>query len=204
MAAARQNPGLHNLDSDLKLNKPQLKVDDRPREGGRCSASTSTRSAGRRDHAGRPAGHPLQARTASSTTSSCRSGDVDRTKPDDLREIYRPRPRRARWSSSPTWCASRRRWRRRSSTTSTSCARPRITATLAPGYSIGEALAFLDRGRQACLPAGVSTDYRRPESREFRSLDQRPLRHLPAGAGLHLSGAGGPVRELHRSRSSSC
>ena len=42
-----------------------------------------------------------------------------------------------------------------------------LTATLAPGYSMGEALTFLD-GEAAKLPPGVVTDLN-GQSREFRS-----------------------------------
>ena len=72
-----------------------------------------------------------------------------------------------------------------------------ITANLAPGYSLGEALTFLeDEAREAAAGTIRSTSTARAAS--SRSAVQRPLRHLPAGAGLHLPGAGGAVRELHR------
>jgi hypothetical protein len=63
-----RHPGLINVDSDLKLNKPEIAVAiDRER-----AADWRRRSKRDRPHAGnharRPAGDPLQAATASSTT----------------------------------------------------------------------------------------------------------------------------------------
>jgi multidrug efflux pump subunit AcrB len=77
-----------------------------------------------------------------------------------------------------------------------------ITANLAPDYSLGEALAFMDDAAK------------RAQAR----LRHRPERHLArvpqfvglagagvrAGAAVHLPGAGGAVRELCRPASSSC
>jgi multidrug efflux pump len=43
-----------------------------------------------------------------------------------------------------------------------------ISANLAPGYTMGEALAFLDNTARSLLPAGYATDYA-GQSREFRT-----------------------------------
>jgi multidrug efflux pump len=44
----------------------------------------------------------------------------------------------------------------------------KISANLAPGYSLGEALAFLDQTAARILPAGYATDYD-GQSREFKT-----------------------------------
>ncbi len=61
-AAARQNPGLQNLDSDLKLNKPQLKVQIDREKAALLGIDVEFDRPHRGDDAGRPAGDPLQAR----------------------------------------------------------------------------------------------------------------------------------------------
>ena len=46
-----------------------------------------------------------------------------------------------------------------------------ISANIAPGYSLGEALEFLERTAQEVLPANVQTDVS-GQSREFRTAGQ--------------------------------
>jgi multidrug efflux pump len=46
-----------------------------------------------------------------------------------------------------------------------------ISANLAPGYSLGEALTYLERAAKDVLPAGVQTDVR-GQSRDFRAAGQ--------------------------------
>ena len=74
-----------------------------------------------------------------------------------------------------------------------------ITANLAPGVSLGEALDDLDAIAARTLPAGVRTDLA-GQSREFREQQRQPDLRVRPGGGLHLPGAGGPVRELRPSR----
>ena len=58
-----------NVDTDLKLNKPRAEDRPRPRQGRRSSGvEVDDRRPHAGDHARRPPGHALQARTASSTT----------------------------------------------------------------------------------------------------------------------------------------
>ena len=122
-AAARQNPGLQNLDSDLKLNKPQLKVAIDREKAALLGIDVDT--------IGRTVETMLGGRQV---TRFKREGkqydvivqlkDVDRTNRTTCVRSSSAAAR-ARWSPCPTWCASRRRSPRRSSTTSTSCARLR-------------------------------------------------------------------------------
>ncbi len=164
-AAARQNPGLQNLDSDLKLNKPQLRVQIDREKAAMLGIDVET--------IGRTVETMLGGRQV---TRFKREGkqydvivqlkDVDRTNPDDLREIF------VRGSDGSMVALSNlvrldetvapkelNHFNKLRSAT--------VTATLAPGYSMGEALAFLD-GQAATLPPGIVTDLN-GQSREFRS-----------------------------------
>ena len=79
----------------------------------------------------------------------------------------------------------------------------KITGTLAPGYSIGEALKAFDDAAKATLGADGADGSRRPVARVPR-VRQRNLLRVRARAAVHLPRAVGAVRELHRARSSSC
>ena len=101
MAEARTNPGLINVDSDLKLNKPELKVSlDRDK-----AADLGAGDRHDRPHAGNPAGrtsgHALQAERQA----------VRRDRPGRRRGPHQPgrhrphlcaRQAETRWSASPT------------------------------------------------------------------------------------------------------
>ena len=164
-AAARQNPGLQNLDSDLKLNKPQLRVDiDREKAallgidveliGRTVETMLGGRQVTRFKRDGKQYDVMVQLK------------DVDRTNPDDLREIF------VRGQDGSMVALSN--LVRISETVSpkelnhfNKLRAATLTATLAPGYSMGEALAFLD-AEAAKLPPGITTDLN-GQSREFRS-----------------------------------
>ena len=72
-----------------------------------------------------------------------------------------------------------------------------ISANLAPGYALGDGLTFLEQTAREVLPADGADRLQRPEPRYPRRRAE-PRAGLRAGAGLHLSGAGGAVRELPR------
>ena len=74
----------------------------------------------------------------------------------------------------------------------------KITGTLAPGYTIGDALKAMDAAAKVALPPTAQTDLD-GQSREFRDLRRRDLLHVRARADLHLSRAVGAVRELRQS-----
>ena len=196
LAAARTNPGLINLDTDLKLNKPELKVADRPRQGGRPGHRDRHGRPHARDHARRPPGHPLQARRRA--VRRHRAGRRHRpTNPHDLRRDLCPQPRRRDDPALQPGHDHTRPWRRASSTTSTSCAPPRSPPTWRRATRSARRSAFSSRRPRRCCRPAAQIDYRGPVARVPR-VERRPLLHLPAGAGLHLPGAGGAVRELHR------
>ena len=164
-AAARQNPALQNIDSDLKLNKPQLRVQIDREKAALLGIDVET--------IGRTVETMLGGRQV---TRFKREGkqydvivqlkDVDRTNPDDLREIF------VRGSDGSMVALSNllridetvapkelNHFNKLRSAT--------LTATLAPGYAMGDALAFLDAAA-VNLPPGIVTDLNGP-SREFRS-----------------------------------
>ena len=161
----------------------------------RCWASTSRRSAARSRPCWAAGRSPASSATASSTTSIVQLKDVDRTNPDDLREIF------VRGSDGQHGGALEPGADRGDG--GAQGAQPLQQAALGDAHRDPGA-GLLD-GRGAGLPRrrgrqAAARDRHRPERPEPRvpQLHQRPLRHLPAGAGLHLSGAGGPVRELDR------
>jgi multidrug efflux pump len=90
----------------------------------------------------------------------------DRRTPGDLDDIY-VRGRDGAMIQLSNLVRVARPWRRRSSTASTSSARRRSPANIAPGYSLGEALDFLSRRGRARAAGGARYDYS-GESREFK------------------------------------
>jgi multidrug efflux pump len=164
-AAARQNPGLQNLDSDLKLNKPQLKVAIDREKAALLGIDVDT--------IGRTVETMLGGRQV---TRFKREGkqydvivqlkDVDRTNPDDLREIF-VRSREGKMVALSNLVRIEETVAPKELNHFNKLRSATLTATLAPGYSIGEALAFLDEAA-ANLPPGVVTDLN-GQSREFRT-----------------------------------
>ena len=164
-AAARQNPGLQNLDSDLKLNKPQLKVAIDREKAALLGIDVDT--------IGRTVETMLGGRQV---TRFKRDGkqydvivqlkDVDRTNPDDLREIF-VRSRDGKMVALSNLVRIEETVAPKELNHFNKLRSATLTATLAPNYSIGEALAFLDEAA-AHLPPGVVTDLN-GQSREFRT-----------------------------------
>jgi multidrug efflux pump len=165
LADARQNPGLQNLDTDLKLNKPQLKVTIDREKAALMGIDVDT--------IGRAVETMLGGRQV---TRFKREGkqydvvvqlkDVDRSNPDDLREIF------VRGKDETMVALS-------NLVTINETVAPKelnhfnklrsatLTATLAPGYAMGDALTFLDE-QAVRLPQGLVTDLN-GQSREFRT-----------------------------------
>jgi multidrug efflux pump len=165
LAEARQFPGLVNVDTDLKLNKPELKIDlDRDKV---ANVGLSVASVGR----------ALETMLGGrEVTRFKRNGklydvivqvaDVDRRNPDDLASIYvRSEAGEMIPLSAVITVAERvapkelNHFNKLRSAT--------ITATLAPGYTLGDALDFLEAAAARVLPASATTDYS-GQAREFR------------------------------------
>lgn len=165
LAAARENPGLMNLETDLKLNKPQIEIDvDRERVAD-VGSSVAT--------VGRTLETLLGGRQVTRFEQNGEQYDVivqvepsERNTPSDLRDIY------VRGSDDTMIQLSNLvdieetvapkelpRFNQLRSAT--------ITATLAPGYPLGEALQFMRQTAEETLPdEGVQFDYA-GQSREF-------------------------------------
>jgi multidrug efflux pump len=165
LAEARQYPGMVNLDSDLKLNKPQLKIDlDRDKV-----ASMGLEV----DTVGRTLETLLGGRQVTRFKQNGKQYDVivqvadlDRRNPDDLASIY---VRNAHGVMVPmnniikvTEEVAPKELNHFNKLRSAT-----LTATLAPGYTLGDALAYLDGAAQRVLPASAQVDYA-GQSREFK------------------------------------
>ncbi|MEO3431714.1 efflux RND transporter permease subunit [Inquilinus sp. CAU 1745] len=165
MAAARENPGLMNLETDLKLNKPQIEIDlDRERVAD-VGASVAT--------VGRTLETLLGGRQVTRFEQNGEQYDVivqvepsERNTPNDLRDIYVSGSDDTMIQLSnlvdiEETVAPKELPRFNQLRSST------ITANLAPGYPLGEALQFMRQTAEDLLPdEGVQFDYD-GQSREF-------------------------------------
>jgi multidrug efflux pump len=165
LAGARKNPGLLNLDTDLKLEKPQLRVEVDRDKAADVGAHVAT--------IGRTLETMLGGRQITRFKREGRQyevivqvGDRDRRTPSDLNEIYvRGRDGEMIQLSNLVHIVEEVAPRElnhfqqlRSAT---------ITASLAPGYTVGDGLAYLDQVSRQVLPPTAQTDYA-GISREFR------------------------------------
>ena len=166
MDEARNNPNLLNLDIDLKLEKPELRVTVDRDKAADIGTDVAT--------IGRTLETMLGGRQVTRFKREGQQYDVlvqvedqDRRTPDDLSEIYvRGREGemvqlsnlvRVEESVAPRELNHFQRLR--SAT---------ISASLAPGYTVGEALAYLDAAAARILPETAQVDYS-GQSREFRT-----------------------------------
>ncbi|MFS2013219.1 efflux RND transporter permease subunit [Azospirillum sp. CT11-132] len=171
MAEARNFPGLTNIDTDLKLNKPELRVSlDRDK-----SADLGVDV----DTVGRTLETLLGGRQVTRFKKDGKQYDVivqvanvDRRNPDDIAGIY------VRGGTSATGGAGQmislanlvkveERVAPKELNHFNKLRSATITATLAPGTSLGEALAVMQAAANKVLPATAQTDYA-GQSREFR------------------------------------
>ncbi|MBI5163339.1 MAG: efflux RND transporter permease subunit [Magnetospirillum sp.] len=166
MAEAVKVPGLISLDSDLKLNKPQIKVNmDRDRI---ADAGTSV------DVVGRTLETMLGGRQV---TRFKREGDqydvivqvegVDRRNPDDLTSIY-VRGDKGRMVQLSNLVTVKEGVAPRELNHFNQLRAATITANLAPGATMGQTLNEMDAIAKRVLPNHALIDYNGP-SREFRS-----------------------------------
>ncbi|PWC66073.1 multidrug transporter AcrB [Azospirillum sp. TSH7] len=171
MAEARNFPGLTNIDTDLKLNKPELRVSlDRDK-----SADLGVDV----DTVGRTLETLLGGRQVTRFKKDGKQYDVivqvanvDRRNPDDIAGIY------VRGGTSATGGPGQmislanlvkveERVAPKELNHFNKLRSATITATLAPGTSLGEALAVMQAAANKVLPATAQTDYA-GQSREFR------------------------------------
>jgi multidrug efflux pump len=174
LAKAGEWPGLVNLESDLKLNKPQLKVSVNRDKVADVGVDVQT--------VGRTLETMLGGRQVTRFKRDGEQYDVvvqvpgaARATPDDLRQIY------VRGDDGQlvqlanlvevTETVSPKELNHFNQLRSAT-----ITANLAPGYALGDALAHLEAIAAEALPAGTQTDYS-GLSREFKE----------SSAGLYLT-----------------
>ncbi|CAO3356681.1 efflux RND transporter permease subunit [Azospirillum palustre] len=171
MAEARNFPGLTNLDTDLKLNKPELRVSLDRDKAADLGVDVDT--------VGRTLETLLGGRQVTRFKKDGKQYDVivqvanvDRRNPDDIASIY------VRGGTSVTGGAGQmislanlvkveERVAPKELNHFNKLRSATITATLAPGTSLGEALAVMQAAANKVLPATAQTDYA-GQSREFR------------------------------------
>jgi len=165
LAEAARNPGLQNLDTDLKLNKPELAVQLDRDKAADMGVQVET--------VGRTLETMLGGRQVTRFKREGEQYDVivqvvpaDRATPDDVSNMYvRGRGDRmiplANLVKVEETVAPRElnHFGQRRAVT--------ISANIAPGYTMGEALAFLEGAAQRVLPPGYAVDYN-GQSREFK------------------------------------
>jgi multidrug efflux pump len=165
MAEARRNPGLANLDSDLKLNKPELKVAvDRDKiadlgiDVETVGRTLETMLGGRQVTRFKQGGKQYDV--------VVQVADVDRTNPDDVTAIY-VRSRDGGMVPLANLATVRETVAPKELNHFNKLRSATITATLAPGYALGDALSYLE-AEAAKLPAHINADLA-GQSREFRT-----------------------------------
>jgi multidrug efflux pump len=166
MAEARKIPGLTGLDSDLRLNMPQIRMSiDRDKAASlglseeRIARSLETLLGGRKVTTFKLNGKQYDV--------IVQVDPRDRTRPQDVLDIFLRTPSGAEVQLSNLVTIEETVAPRelnhfnklRSAT---------ISATLAPGATLGEALAALDAAAERVLPPSIQVDYG-GLSREFRS-----------------------------------
>ncbi len=174
LAKAAQFPGLTNLDSDLKLNKPQLSVEldrDKAADLGvgvdKVGRTLETLLGGRQVTRFKREGEQYDV--------IVKLRDEERREPGDLSSIYvrgndgqliqLSNLVRVRETVAPK---NLNHFNRLRSAT--------LSANIAPGYSLGEALAFMEQTAEETLPPGTQT-----------SLDGQSRELKESGATLYLT-----------------
>ena len=165
LAEAEQNPGLINLDSDLRLNKPQIDVDvDRERVADTGVGVLTL---------GRTLETLLGGRQVTRLNQNGEQYDVivqvapdDRRTSGDLNDIY-VRGRGGSMIQLSNLVQFRETVAPKELNRFNQFRAATITGNLAPGYSLGEALDSLEAVAERVLPSAVRYDYA-GESREFK------------------------------------
>ncbi|HMT80572.1 MAG TPA: efflux RND transporter permease subunit [Azonexus sp.] len=160
-----KNTGLQNIDTDLKLNKPELSVDVDRNKAADMGVPVET--------IGRTLETFLGGRQV---TRFKRDGeqydvivqvaDVERRNPDDIHDIY-VRGRDGSMISLENLVSVRETISPRELNHFGQRRAVTITANLSPGYTLGEALTYMDGVANQILKPGYAIDYN-GQSREFR------------------------------------
>jgi multidrug efflux pump len=160
-----RNRGFLNVDTDLKLNKPELSVRvDRDRA---ADAGVEVEAIGRTLETllgGRPVTRFEQ--DGEQYDVIVQVANADRRNPGDIRQIY-VRGQGGAMVPLASLVGVDERVAPRELNHFAQRRAITITANLAPSYTMGEALDYLDATAARLLPAGYATDYN-GQSREFR------------------------------------
>lgn len=162
---AAKYPALANLDTRLKLNKPEIKVSVNREKASDLGIDIDT--------IGRTLETMLGGRQVTRFKQNGKQydvivqvADVERTNPEDLSKIY-VRSRSGQMVQLSNLVEVRESLTARELTRMSQLRAADITANVAPGYSEGEALAQLEEAARKVLPASVQIDYN-GQSREFK------------------------------------
>ncbi len=166
LAEVAKNPGITNIDTDLKLNKPELSVTlnrDKTSDTGvqveTVGRALETMLGGRQVTRYKQDGEQYDV--------IVQVADADRTRPDDIRDIY-VRGRNGAMIPLANLVDVDERVSPRELNHFSQRRAVTITANLAPGYTMGEALKFMEETANRILPPGYAVDYA-GQSREFKT-----------------------------------
>ena len=166
IAEMQKNPGIVQPDSDLQLNKPEIFIDvDRARAADVGVAV---------DTVARTIETMLGGRVVTRYKRDAEQYDVvvqtesrDRATPEDIEKIF-VRGRNDTMVPLSSLVSVREAVSPRELNHFNQRRSVTVTANLAPGYSLGEALSFMDGAAQRVLPPGYATELN-GQSREFRA-----------------------------------
>ncbi len=168
-AEAAKNPGLQNVDSDLRLDKPELKVTVNRDKIVDVGASVES--------VGRTLETMLGGRQVTRFKKDGEQYDVivqitpgDRRTPSDISDIY-VRGKGNEMVQLSNLVVVRESVAPKNLNHFNRIRAATITATLAPGYALGDALAYMQDAARRVLPVTVQTDLN-GVSREFRDSSQ--------------------------------
>ena len=166
LAEARRYPGFVNLDTNLKLNKPELKVTvnrDKVQDSGVdvvvVGRTLETMLGGRKVTRFKREGKQYDV--------VVQMANLDRTNPDDLSRLY-VRGRNGAMIELSNLVDVVEGVAPRELVRFNQMRSAEINAALAPGYTLGEGLDHLQKIAEAIVPAGVQIDYM-SQSREYKS-----------------------------------
>ncbi|MEQ1518707.1 MAG: efflux RND transporter permease subunit, partial [Usitatibacteraceae bacterium] len=165
MVETGKNPGLTDVDSDLRLNKPELKIavnrDKIADVGANVEAvgrTLETMLGGRQVTRFKQDGEQYDV--------IVQVADVDRSNPDDITNIY-VRGRNNEMVQLSNLLTVRESVAPRSLNHFNKLRAARIDANLAPGYAVKDAIDFMKEASKRALPPTVQNDLA-GQSREFR------------------------------------
>ena len=165
MAETAKNPGLTDVDSDLRMNKPELKIAVNRDKIADVGVNV--------DAVGRTLETMLGGRQVTRFKNDgeqydviVQVADVDRSNPDDITNIY-VRGRNNEMVQLSNLLSVRESVAPRSLNHFNKLRAARIDANLAPGYAVKDAIEFMKDASKRVLPPTVQNDLS-GQSREFR------------------------------------